>query len=677
MPRAIEPAEPVLSDDGTPYSPLYDDVYHSPEGGLAQAHYVFLGGNGLPGRWAGRGQFVIVETGFGQGLNFLATWQAWRNDPQRCARLHFVSIEKHPFTRSGLEQLHAGLGDLLPFARDLQQAWPLALPGLHRLEFDGGAVTLTLAFGDIETVLPKLAAGADAFYLDGFSPARNAAMWSPQVLRSLSRLARQGATLATYTAAGFVRRGLKEVGFEVSKVPGFGSKFHMTVARFMPAWKARRHAPPDAGQWPVRHAIVLGAGLAGCAVTVRLAARGWRVTLIDRHPGPARETSAHRAAAMHAHLSADDSLLSRLSRAGNQYALRAWQSLADAGHPVGWHGCGVLQIGEDEAENAAQHAELAALGFPEEFVRWMSAGEAAEAHHASVPRGGLWFGQGGWVAPPDICAAQLARAGDAVTALFDTTASAVTRSGDQWHVQGEGGRVLASAPVLVVANAHDAVDLLPMRHPVLRRVRGQLTTLPAEQVDALAQWPDCVVTGGGYLLPRDADGTARVGSSYEEDSGPLVDRPEVHAENLRRLARLLPDRADVIARIDPASLRGYVGVRTVSHNRLALIGQMPDEAQAIANAGALRGAHLRDIPRLPGLYAALAYGSRGLTWAALGAELVASQIEGEPLPLESDLADAIDPARLLLRALRHGTAGEVTPTIAHGDDGSKDGSKVG
>lgn len=657
MPRALEPAEPILSAEGTPYSPRYDDVYHSTEGGRAQAAHVFLGGNGLPQAWAGQRQFVIVETGFGQGLNFLATWQAWRDDPQRCGTLHFVSIEKHPFTREGLAQLHAGLGSLQPLAQALQAQWPLALPGLHRLAFDGGRVVLTLALGDVEQMLPRLVAGADAFYLDGFSPARNADMWSPAVLRGLARLARPGAALATYTAAGFMRRGLRDVGFEVSKAPGFGGKRHMTVARFRPQWKSRRHAPSLAGQWTERHAIVIGAGLAGCAVTERLAARGWRVTLFDRHGGPARQTSAHRAAAMHAHLSPDDSLLSRLSRAGNQYALRAWAALAEAGHPVGWHGCGVLQIGEDEAEDETQRAALAAMGLPQAFVRWMNAEEAASTHRAGVPRGGLWFPDGGWVAPPDICTAQLARAGSAVSTRFGCQVASIARVGEQWEARDQYGAVLASAPVLVLANAHEAQQLLPQQHWTVRRVRGQLTTLPAAQVKAIGDWPDCVVTGAGYLLPRAGDGTGRVGSSYDADEGPLVERPEVHAANLARLAGLLPSQADAVAGIDPATLTGYVGVRTVSHNRLPLIGQVPDEAAALAQAASLRGAHLRDLPRMPGLYAALAYGSRGLTWAALGGELLASQIEGEPLPLESDLADAVDPARLLLRALRHGQAG--------------------
>lgn len=658
MPRTLEAAEPILSDDGIPYSPRYDDVYHSTAGGLAQARHVFLGGNGLPGNWAGREQFVIVETGFGQGLNFLATWQAWRNAPQPCARLHFVSIEKHPFTREGLAQLHAQLGDLLPLATQLQQQWPDALPGLHRLTFEGGAVTLTLAFGDVQAMLPKLVAGADAFYLDGFSPSRNADMWSDTVFRGLARLARMGATLATYTAAGFVRRGLQAAGFEVSKAPGFGGKRDMTVARFAPVWKNRRHAPPDAARWAARHAIVIGAGLAGCAVTERLAARGWRVTLFDAHDGPARQTSGHRAAAMHAHVSADDSLLSRLSRAGNLHALRAWQSLADAGHPVGWHGCGVLQTGEDDTENAAQHAALDALGFPESFVRWMAPDEAAASHGAPVSRGGLWFPQGGWVAPPDICRAQLAAAGNRLDARFGCRVAGIEHVDGKWLARDALGAVLASAPVLVLANAHEAERLVPARFLALRRVRGQLTDLTPAQVGALGGWPDCVVTGSGYLLPRGEQGGARVGSSYEPDTGPLAESAAVHAANLGRVASLLPDRAAALARIDPGSLTGYVGVRTVTHNRLPLIGRMADEAQALAHAGALRGAHLRDLPRLPGLYAALAYASRGLTWAALGAELIACQVEGEPLPLEADLADAVDPARLLLRALRHGQAAD-------------------
>ncbi|WP_042591114.1 tRNA (5-methylaminomethyl-2-thiouridine)(34)-methyltransferase MnmD, partial [Ralstonia solanacearum] len=179
MPRGLVLATPSLTQDGTPFSTHYDDVYHSTEGGLAQAHHVFLGGNGLPEGWRDRCAFTIVETGFGQGLNFLATWAAWRDDPQRCARLDFVSIEKHPFDQAGLGVVHPTQGPLAALAEALRRAWPVPVPGIHRLVFEQGRVTLTLLFGDALEMLPQLSCAADAFYLDGFSPAKNPDLWQP------------------------------------------------------------------------------------------------------------------------------------------------------------------------------------------------------------------------------------------------------------------------------------------------------------------------------------------------------------------------------------------------------------------------------------------------------------------------------------------------------------------
>jgi len=170
MVSSIVPAMPAFDANGTPYSPHYGDIYHSAESGPGQARHVFLGGNGLPQRWAGTNVFTIVETGFGLGLNFLETWQAWRADPARPQRLHFVSVEKHPFTRAGLAVLHAAYPEFAPLAAELQNAWPLPLPGLHRLHFEDGSVTLSVYFADVADALPKLRLAADAFFLDGFAP---------------------------------------------------------------------------------------------------------------------------------------------------------------------------------------------------------------------------------------------------------------------------------------------------------------------------------------------------------------------------------------------------------------------------------------------------------------------------------------------------------------------------
>lgn len=236
----LTPARLTLAADGTPFSPDYDDVYHSAAGAHAQAKRVFLAGNGLPDRWAGCAQFVIVETGFGLGLNFLATWLAWRDDPQRCRTLHFISLEKHPLAAADLARVHVAWPELATLSDELGRSWPALEEGAHELEFDGGRVRLSLHFGDAITLLPKLTAAADAFYLDGFSPAKNPELWSPALCGALARLAVNGATLATWSVAGSVRRALAAAGFAVVRRPGFAGKRQMLVGRFAPADSAEQ-----------------------------------------------------------------------------------------------------------------------------------------------------------------------------------------------------------------------------------------------------------------------------------------------------------------------------------------------------------------------------------------------------------------------------------------------------
>jgi tRNA U34 5-methylaminomethyl-2-thiouridine-forming methyltransferase MnmC len=234
---ALLAAELVFREDGTPYSPLHDDIYHSTAGALAQARHVFLKGNALPDRWRARPIFTVLETGFGMGINFLATWAAWRNDAERPAKLEFVSIEKYPFSADDLRRAHhATIDDPLvaPLASELADAWPALAPGVHRLSFDSNAVGLTLVFGDIGEALALLRAGslnADALYLDGFAPAKNPDMWSSPVMASLAAMSQEHTTFATYTSAGGVKRALKENGFEYRKVAGFGGKWAMLAGK--------------------------------------------------------------------------------------------------------------------------------------------------------------------------------------------------------------------------------------------------------------------------------------------------------------------------------------------------------------------------------------------------------------------------------------------------------------
>ena len=637
----ITAAVPAYDAAGTPYSPEYGDVYHSADSGPGQARHVFLGGNDLPARWARARVFTIVELGFGLGLNFLATWDAWRADAARPARLHFVSIEKHPFAREDLERLHERYAEWAALARELRDAWPLPLPGMHRLEFEDGAVVLTLALGAAADVLPAFRLAADACFLDGFAPARNPDMWSHGVMRALTRLMRPGATLATYSTARPVRDALAAAGFECELRPGFGRKRHMLAARHAP-----RRAPRLAGgDWTERSALVVGAGLAGTAVAERLAARGWRITLVERRPAPATEASGLPAGVFHPLVAADDSVLARLTRAGCLYALSRWQALAGAGHPFEWARCGLLQVARDPREEARMRRAVAALQLPAAYVQYLAHPAACERVGRAVSAGGLWFPDGGWARAASLASAQLAAAA-ARSAGWTFHAGCevrkLTHDGERWHAVAAGGATIAAAPVCVLANAHAATRLAGFGAQPLKLVRGQVTRLPAGSCGPLA----AVLAGPATLAPLH-DGPI-AGASYDLDDEDPLPRSTSHAGNLARLARLLPDPPQ----LDPATLTGDVAFRCVARDRLPLIGAVPDLAAAPRVRGGLAGARLAELPRLPGLYCAIAYASRGLTWAALGGEMLASLIEGEALPLEGALADAIDPARFAVRLAR-------------------------
>ncbi len=377
----IEPAELAFDSDGTPYSTVYGDVYHSAESGPGQAQHVFIAGNDLPRRWAQARVFTILETGFGLGLNFLATWRQWRDDPARPQRLHYVSIEKHPFDRGALAALHGRYGEFAPLAQQLQDAWPPLVAGMHRLHFEDERLTLTLAFGDALELMPRLRLRADAIYLDGFAPRLNQDMWSPQLLRRLARLARPGATVATYSSAALVREGLEAAGFAVEKCPGFGRKRDMLRGSYAPRRPQAEVSAPGS-----RQAIVIGAGIAGAAISERLARRGWRIDLIESRALPETPAPAKYAGVFHPHVSRDDCILSRAVRNGYLYALGRWLALERSGLALSWARCGVLQLAGDSAREGSMRAAIAAQGFPAEFAQYLERG-AAEAH------GGLRIGQ--------------------------------------------------------------------------------------------------------------------------------------------------------------------------------------------------------------------------------------------------------------------------------------------
>ena len=638
-PVPIRPASVRRDAGGVPWAPEFGDRYHSADSGPGQARHVFLSGNGLPGRWAHRRAFTVLETGFGLGLNFMTTWQAWRDDPARCERLHFVSIEKHPLARQDLAWVHAFGDGLAPFAAQLQAAWPPLVAGVHRLEFEGGRVTLSLALGDAAALLARLRMHADALYLDGFAPDRNPDMWSDAVIKALARRSRPGTTASTWCTATAVRQRLERAGYVLEKRPGFGRKREMLVGRYAPRWPLRGRGWGAAPAPAERHAIVIGAGLAGAAVCERLSARGWRLDLIDRER-PAAPGSGFPGL-FHPHLSIDDCILSRVIRAGYLYGLARWQALERAGHALEWSRCGVLQLEDDAAPRRG--------AYPAAYAERVNRARAAALCGARAASGGWWFAGSGWMRPASLIAAQLAAAAGyareaALACHYGEGVEKIAREGGSWHALTADGRVIAAAPVLILANSHGTTRLADLAQP-LARVRGQVTYLPASSLSA----PRSAVLGAGHVLPA-IDGTVVVGSTYDRDPDPRP-RADGHRANLLRASRMLPGAR---VEVDAAALEGAVRFRAVAPDRLPLVGAVPDVEAVRAGRDALAGAHLPDLPRHEGLYCITGFASRGLVWSSLAGELMASMLEGEPLPLESDLADALDPARFVLRRLRGG-----------------------
>ena len=604
----LVPAELAFAGDGTPFSPRYGDIYHSSHGGLEQARHVFLAGNELPARWIDHQRFVILETGFGLGLNFLATWQAWQQRHGTTVRcLHYVAIEKHPFRLDDLKQLHRLWPELAELTSRLHGQWPLPLPGLHRLEF--GDVILTLCFGDAGELLPQLSLVADAIYLDGFAPDRNPDLWSQDIAIQLARLAAPGATLATWSVAGDVRRRLASADFQLERRPGFGGKRDMLTGR-------RAGKPVSTTARSSRRIVVIGAGIAGAATAHALTKRGHELTVLDAAKGPASGASGNIAGVFRPLPSQEDGKLARLLRAGFLLGRRQYAALPEL--LCGW--TGVLHVARDDKHEEAQRRLANEHVLPAEFCRYVNREQAAELAAWPVALGGWWFPQAGWINPPSLCRSLL----QGIDCRFDAAVSRLERAGGQWSLQING--TLLEADEVILANGIGAAALVPELNLPIRPGRGQVSHVP----EAATPPMNIVVTRLGYVTPG-IDGFRCAGATTQVDDLDSESRLADHAENLFRLDMLLPGFAKGLA---AEGLQGRVSHRPMSPDRLPLVGPLA--------AG-------------DGLWIINGFGARGMVFASICAELLASQISSDPMPLESDLVCALAPLRFSAQASRKGS----------------------
>ena len=580
----------VWTDDGAPRSGRFDDVYFSREDGLAEARAVFLAGCGLPQAWAGRHHFTVAELGFGTGLNIAALLDLWRRTRPPGGRLSIVSIEGFPLDRDEAARALASWPEVAGAAGALLAAWPGATPGFHRLDLPGFDATLDLAVGDVAWALSQWAGRADAWFLDGFAPAANPAMWSDAVLDGIAARSAPGAKVATFTVAGAVRRGLAERGFVVEKHPGHGRKRERLEAR----------APGDANApVPAPTVAVIGAGVAGAAMARALADLGLRATVVEAE-GAGSGASGFPAALVTPRLDAGDEAIAALHAQALARATALYETV-----PGAIAARGVLQL-EQAPRDAGRFGKIAVQHiWPAGVMTPLDPAACSARLGEPAETGGLSMAGAFALRPAPVLTAWLAQA-DRIPARV----ARIERVDGGWRLLDEAGGLILTAQAVVLAAGWGAAALAPGLS--LAPVRGQADWVEGVEAGAVAWGGYAVPTGDGLLFGATHDRGQTTGEATAEAS----------ARNLATVAARLPDLAARIAAAGPSAAR--TAIRATTPDRLPLAGAAPDA---------------------PGLFVLSGLGSRGFCVAPLLAEHVAALVVGTPSPLPADLAARVDPLR--------------------------------
>ncbi|GAA0328841.1 bifunctional tRNA (5-methylaminomethyl-2-thiouridine)(34)-methyltransferase MnmD/FAD-dependent 5-carboxymethylaminomethyl-2-thiouridine(34) oxidoreductase MnmC [Morganella psychrotolerans] len=665
--NVIETAHLTLNEQGTPVSQHFDDVYFSNEGEQAETRYVFLSGNDFPARFSRitTQTCTVAETGFGTGLNFLTLCRSFRNfrnthPDSPLQRLHFISFEKYPLTPDDLQTAHDRWPEFADFSLQLYAQWPHAAPGCHRIFLDNGEITLDLWLGDISTLLPSLTHALDnkidAWFLDGFAPSKNPDMWQQTLFELIARFTRQGGTFATFTAAGFVRRGLQQAGFDVERRTGFAHKRECLAgintrapATSLTPWHDRH---PAAAR---RRIAVIGGGIAGVLSALALLQRGAEVSLYCADDSLATNASGNRQGALYPLLTGLDDPLERFFTVAFTFARRAYDSLSAQGVKYSHDWCGVIQLMYNE-KNRKKINAIAAVPRPETLFKTLSRQQLSELAGQDVNSGGLYYPAGGWLCPQELVRGAAALAQKKGLHLYlNHNAERLEPTAQGWQIRF-ADNTTAQSDVVVLANGHHITQYPQTAALPVTPVRGQVSHVPTTpEITKLK----AVLCYEGYLTPvNPADGQHSLGASHQRNDITTAYSEEEQIANKERLRTSLPD-VNWSDEVDVSGKEAHTGIRCTVRDHLPVVGNVPDFAQLTVQYAKLeRMKHRPDsvssAADVPQLFIIGALGSRGLCTAPLAAELLAAQIFDEALPLDDETLAELHPNRFHIRKLLKG-----------------------
>jgi len=599
-----------------PIAPDAGDVYFSAEDGLAETRSVFLQAAGFPDRFAKDRPTIVAELGFGTGLNFLALWDLFRRTAPETARLHFVSVEGFPLHVSDLTRALSAFPELRPLSDQLIAAWPSPHKGPHRRVFENGRVMLTVFHDLAEAALPQMEFQADAWFLDGFAPAKNPDMWAETLFSEVARLSAPGCPAVTFTVAGFVRRGLAAAGFEVSKQPGFGRKRERLEAIYQGGVRQELMTPFTRPSFVAGSMAIIGGGIAAASLVHAFRLRG-RTCDVYAQGGWSSGASGAPKGLLTPRLEASDRPHNRALLAAFDYAKILYTDFN------GFEASGVLRQVEDGASQ--DRLRMLAERLDEDFT-------FHDAEHT-----GLWMAGAGQFKPVSLVKA-LAEDAD----IKDLAVIALERTDEGWLLIDCTGDRYGPYAGVVFAGGWGNQSLLSGQGLVLEPTAGSVGVFESSEPSEMARaWGGYTARAGQHRL---------IGATHVKQGE--VERLDVAEPALRALADASPGGAIKLGALQS----GWAGVRAAVPDRLPLLGTLPGPDYADFWRGYAQGGQLpsQGLVQNQGLFVLSAFGARGFAHAPLLAEALVSGLCGEPLPLQGNSLDVLHPARFLFRRLRRG-----------------------
>jgi len=584
-------------------SQQFDDVYFSADDGMMETAHVFLQGNRLPDAWKGRKNISIGETGFGTGLNLLCAWKLFEETSSYDQRLDFISVEKYPLAVHEICKALEPWSDVLGTYMDRYLGtYPLRIAGIHKIHLTN-RVSLTLWIGDIADVMPGWDGfQIDAWFLDGFTPAKNPQMWTDEVFAHMARLSHVETTYATFTAAGFVRRGLERVGFTVEKTAGFGRKRDMIRGRF-----TRHHRIPHKKQ--PENPLIIGGGLAGTAIAHAFARYGVKPVMLEAGSQLAYGASGGEYGMIDPKLTALPTPQSDYYTNAYAYALRVLQDMACSCPDIDFRSSGGVHLQLDDDKKRRFQGYRDNLGWHADHIRLVDAAEASDITGVSLVLPALYYPDAASVSPRRLSRAM----GGYANHRLNSSVARIEKINGGWLVYLQD-RTFFETDALYMANGYAIRELLA-HDMTLCSIRGQVTYIKSNNNINRLKSNLCF---GGYMLPTMDQHNHILGSSFQ----PWCDETSVndndHAENIdrfnRALGREILNQSDVVG--------GWMGFRTSNRDRFPCVGQIDKN-----------------------LFVSTAHASHGIISSLLAADILVTQSCGGIIPASKSILLALNPLR--------------------------------